>query len=350
MNSNPTLVILTPGFPASEDDSTCLPMQQRFVRSLKSSHRHLNIIVLSFQYPFHSKPYTWNGITVNPCNGQNKGGFSRLLLRQKAYATLKKMAQENHIMGLLSFWYGECAYVGKKFGDKHGIRHRCWLLGQDAKSINKYPGRVPPREDELVALSDFLQNEFERNHGIRPALVIPPGNDSIEVDDSIVERDIDVLAAGSLIALKSYDTLLEVISELRITLPALRCKLAGDGPERQRLVELVSKSGLSGCIELTGELPHNAILGLMQRARVFLHPSSYEGFSGVCLEAIRAGAHVVSFTKPMHCPIAQWHIVQSKREMADTVLRLLSTPGTVYEKQTVFKMDETVRRIMALYE
>ena len=30
-----TLVILTPGFPSNEADTTCLPMQQNLVRSLK---------------------------------------------------------------------------------------------------------------------------------------------------------------------------------------------------------------------------------------------------------------------------------------------------------------------------
>ena len=43
-----TLVILTPGFPENEADTTCLPMQQSLVRSIKENYRHINITILSF--------------------------------------------------------------------------------------------------------------------------------------------------------------------------------------------------------------------------------------------------------------------------------------------------------------
>ena len=72
------LIILTPGFSASEADSTCLPMQQHFVRTLKKLYPHLNIIVLSFQYPFHKSSYKWFTVTVLPFNGRNRGGVTGL--------------------------------------------------------------------------------------------------------------------------------------------------------------------------------------------------------------------------------------------------------------------------------
>jgi hypothetical protein len=34
-NERKTFVILSPGFPENEADSTCLPLQQSFIRSLK---------------------------------------------------------------------------------------------------------------------------------------------------------------------------------------------------------------------------------------------------------------------------------------------------------------------------
>jgi len=48
---------------------------------------------------------------------------------------------------LLSFWYGECALVGKKFADKYSIKHYCWMWGQDAKKENKYVGQLHLKED-----------------------------------------------------------------------------------------------------------------------------------------------------------------------------------------------------------
>src|SRR5689334_21339215 len=128
MTNEKTLVILTPGFPASESDSTCLPMQQYFVKTLKQLYPGLNIVVLSFQYPYHKEVFHWFDIRVIPFNGRNKGGLTRLLLRKEINATLKEILKTNQIMGLLSFWSNECGWIGKKFGDKYGIKHYCWIL------------------------------------------------------------------------------------------------------------------------------------------------------------------------------------------------------------------------------
>ena len=85
-----TLVVLTPGFAKDEADSTCLPMQQQLIRALKETDPKLNIIILSFQYPYHREKYIWYDTEVIPFNGRNKGGLSRLLLRKKINTTLKK--------------------------------------------------------------------------------------------------------------------------------------------------------------------------------------------------------------------------------------------------------------------
>src|SRR5690349_3203741 len=96
-NKEQTLVVLTPGFAASEADSTCLPMQQSFVKTLKKNYPHINIVILSFQYPYRVDSYQWFDVTVRSFNGRNKGGLLTLLLRQKVFAELKRIHQESKI-------------------------------------------------------------------------------------------------------------------------------------------------------------------------------------------------------------------------------------------------------------
>src|ERR1700752_2410898 len=103
MSNNETLIILTPGFPESEADSTCLPMQQQFVKALKEMYPGLDVVVLTFQYPYHQQEYTWFGIKVIPFGGRNRGGLQKLLLRNKINSALKKLHVEGKIAGLLSF-------------------------------------------------------------------------------------------------------------------------------------------------------------------------------------------------------------------------------------------------------
>src|SRR5450432_3936967 len=222
MNKGETFIILTPGFPKDEADTVCLPMQQSFIRCLKEMFPHLNIIILSFQYPYHKNSYKWFDIPVIPFGGRNKGGISRLLLRKKINATLKEINNTTKITGLLSFWYNECALVGKEFSEKTGIKHYCWILGQDARKENKYPERIRPNAHELIALSDFLQNEFKKNHGIRPQQVIPPGIDSKQFDIPSKKREIDSPAAGSLIPLKQYPLRLKIVADIKRLIPGIK--------------------------------------------------------------------------------------------------------------------------------
>src|SRR5947207_2176535 len=133
-------------------------------------------------------------------------------------------------------------------------------------SGNKYHGQVTLKAHALIALSDFTQDEFEKNHGIKPQFVIPPGIDPAQFDNNPGEKDIDILAAGSLIPLKQYDIFVEVVAEIKKQLPEIKVMLIGDGPEKEKLQGLISSSGLQSAITLTGELPHNEVLQWMQRA------------------------------------------------------------------------------------
>jgi len=317
------LIILTPGFPTDETDSTCLPPQQVFVRSLQQLHPETEIIVISFQYPYQKKEYEWYGVKVISFGGKNKGGLSRRLLWNRVYQKLWDIHQQKKIKAILSFWYGECGYVGKKFAEKNKLRHFSWILGQDAKKDNRFVKRSRPRADELIALSDFIQDEFEKNHAIRPQWIVPPGIDINMFAEYEGRKDIDVFAAGSLIPLKRYTIFMEVIAALKKEKPSINAVLAGNGPEKEKLEQLIIEYQLEGNVILVGELPHAEVLALMQKAKVFLHPSSYEGFGVVCIEALYAGAHIISFCKPIKEEIMNWHVVSDTSSMIDITRRLL---------------------------
>lgn len=346
---NQAFVILTPGFASSEEDSACLPMQQRFVRTLREMYPQLSIFILAFQYPFREEIYQWEKLTVMAFNGRNRGGIQRLLLQPRLFNSLKKIRESYHIIGLLSFWYGECALIGKKFAQKYGLQHQCWILGQDARKQNHYPAKLQLKPEHLVALSDFLQEEFQRNHGIKPGFVIAPGIDAADLAGASYQRDIDILGVGSLIELKQFEILVEIVDSLRNKFPGIKAVLAGKGPEREKLEKLISEKKLQNHIQLTGELSYGEVLQLMKRSRILLHPSSYEGFSGVCQEALAAGAEVVSFCRAMNREIEQWHIVSSKDEMRDKAINILSKTDHQGKPVLTFSMNDTVNKMMSLY-
>jgi glycosyltransferase involved in cell wall biosynthesis len=343
-----TIVILTPGFAQNEADSSCLPLQQQLIRAIRVRDPEINLLILTLQYPFRTEPYTWFGIPVIPFDGRSKGGLSRLLQRRKIYRRLKGIHRQTPITGLLSFWCGECGAVGKTFAKRSSLKHFCWILGQDSKKENTYPGKIKPGPDELVALSDFLQDEFEKNHGIRPAHLIPAGINPQLIDTLIKEKNIDIVGVGSLIPLKQYDVFIEVIAILKDRFPQLSVILAGDGPIKEELAGLIAKYQLQDCITMLGKIPYEDVLHLMSRSKILLHPSSYEGFSGVCLEALAAGVHVVSFCHAMNGKIDHWHIVKTKEEMIEKTIHLL-TDNPDHSTVQPYLIERTAEKLLELY-
>lgn len=340
-------IILTPGFAASEADANCLPMQQSFVKALSKQYPEVNTIVLSFQYPFFEKTYKWYDATVTSFNGRNKGGLSGIFLRRRVRRSLKRLHETYKVVGILSFWLGECAYVGKKFAERNGIKHYCWLMGQDAKANNRYTERTPFRSNELIALSDFLREEFERNYNIKPFTVIPPGIESNKETQS--SRDIDLLGVGSLIPLKQFEIFIETVAAIKEQHKNIKAVLVGNGSERAKLEKLILDYNLENNIRITGKVENGQVLVMMQRTKILLHPSSYEGFSGVCHEALAYGAHVISFCRAMNCDIPQWHIVKSKNEMIKKATSILECKSTIYEPVSFRSMDEVTKQVMDLF-
>jgi glycosyltransferase involved in cell wall biosynthesis len=345
----PTLVILTPGFPENEADSTCLPAQQLLVRAMNLHHAPLKIIIVSFQYPFQEKEYAWYGNRVIPLNGKNRNKAFRLLTWLRAWKALGKIKKQNNVIGLLSFWCTECALIGSRFGKKKGIRHHTWILGQDARKSNRFVRWIKPDSDSLVSMSAFLSDEFYKNHGIRPAHMIPNGIDVSLYPHQKKKRDIDILGAGSLIPLKQFDQFVQIAGELSLRVPNLKVMLCGKGPEDGRLMKMVYSLRLEEVFTLAGELPHTALLELMCRSKVFLHTSSYEGFSTVCLEALYAGAQVISFCSPGIGSVSRWHVVGNADEMLDLAYEIITDPDPVYEPVLLYSMSGNAKKWISLF-
>lgn len=350
-----TLVILTPGFPKDEEDSVCLPAQQQFVRALNTCFPDLRIIIVSFQYPYggpgaFATGYEWHGNRVLPLHGNNRGGMQRLLTWCRAWAVLRKLKRRHRAIGLLSLWCTECALVGHYFSKLYRLPHFTWILGQDARLSNRFFIRlIRPAGKELIAMSDFLSQEFFRNHAIQPQHMIPNGVDQSLYESAPVGRDIDLLGAGSLIPLKRYDLFIRLAAEIAAAFPALKACICGMGPEYDRLKVLIAGAGLEKDLVLAGEKPHAEVLRSMQRAKIFLHTSSYEGFSSVCLEALYAGAHVISICRPMTMGIDHWHIVADEKEMIGKIRELLSDPGLDHRPILVNSVENSARQMMQLF-
>jgi glycosyltransferase involved in cell wall biosynthesis len=315
-----TLIIVSPGFPKDERDTTCLPSQQLFVRTVKELFPQLELSVLALQYPYHTKPYQWNGVWVYPLNGKLKRGLFRLVMWFQANRLLKNLTKGKDVVGIITFWCNETALISNQFAKRRNISHKIWICGQDAKADNRWVRWIKPNPSTLVAMSDFLKYEFEKNHKIAVTHTVYNG-----VANTFTEgtRDVHLIGAASLIPLKQHNIFLEVVAALLKENNNISAVLFGQGQEEVALKKMSAALGLSRNLEFKGEVDHQTLMEWMNRSKILIHPSAYEGYSTVCLEGLANGCKVVSFTKPEDQSIENWHVVKTTEEMIDKVRELL---------------------------
>jgi glycosyltransferase involved in cell wall biosynthesis len=104
-----------------------------------------------------------------------------------------------------------------------------------------------------------------------------------------------VLAAGRLVALKGYDTLLRAFARVRQQMPA-RLVILGEGSERPNLERLAAELGVAADVDMPGFDPNP--FRYMKRAGVFVLSSRYEGLPNVLIQALACGCPVVSTDCP----------------------------------------------------
>jgi glycosyltransferase involved in cell wall biosynthesis len=92
-------------------------------------------------------------------------------------------------------------------------------------------------------------------------------------------------SVGRLSPEKGLKYLLRAMAEITRQEPRARLLLAGDGPERRSLEQLVARLGLLDRVEFTGEVPHDQVPRALARMDVFVMPSTWEGFGVAALEA-----------------------------------------------------------------
>ena len=349
MSNEKTLVVLIPAFPENEQDMNWLPTQQSLLRWVKKLFPDIHIVVLSFIYPHRDSKYEWEGMNVISFDGMKYRKLRRLFLWRRIWNQLSKINRQSNIVGLLSFWCGECALVGTYFGKLHSIDHHIVVCGQDARRNNRLVKFIRPSAHELVALSDFLADEFYNSHHVRPAHVIPNGIDASMFPFNEQLRDIDIIGVGSLSRLKQYDIFMEIVQEIKKPIPGIKAVLCGDGEDMGRLKIIRRDLLLESTVEMPGMVVPTEAIGMMQCAKIFLHPSSYEGFSAACLEALYAGNHVISFTKPMHHEIQKWHVVKTKEEMLKKTLSLLQAKQLDHNKVFVYSIEDTAKELIHLF-
>ncbi|MEM9739550.1 MAG: glycosyltransferase family 4 protein [Pseudomonadota bacterium] len=108
-----------------------------------------------------------------------------------------------------------------------------------------------------------------------------------EIRHSTAER-LTFLFAGRLVPFKCADVAVQAFAQSPL-LQKHRLVIAGDGPERSALEQLVARHSLQECVEFLGWTEKHVVAQYMQSANVFVFPSIRDAGAGVIAEAMMAG-------------------------------------------------------------
>jgi glycogen(starch) synthase len=103
---------------------------------------------------------------------------------------------------------------------------------------------------------------------------------------------------GRLVEQKGFDLAISAFAAVRERHPSARLTIAGDGPERPRLVALASDLDVADSVDFLGMVDRVRIAKLLEEATVVVMPSRYEGLPLVALEAAWAARPVVAAQWP----------------------------------------------------
>ena len=105
--------------------------------------------------------------------------------------------------------------------------------------------------------------------------------------------DPEILIVGALLRSKGHELVLRALGKLRLSLPQLRCRIIGEGPDRARFEALVGELGIGRQVQFVGRQSRSEVAEAMRRCSVFVLPSRNEGLGCVYLEAMSCGKPVV---------------------------------------------------------
>lgn len=161
------------------------------------------------------------------------------------------------------------------------------------------------------------------------------------------------ITVGALIPRKNPHLIIAALSRL----PALHHIFVGDGEERERLEKQAADLGLEERVHFLGSVPHDALPGLLARARMLVLPSQSEGLANAWVEALACGTPVViseagGARELVNSPVAGRIVEQHPAAIAAAMQALLDQPDdpqAVRETVAQFTWERNASELRAIF-
>lgn len=145
--------------------------------------------------------------------------------------------------------------------------------------------------DGVVTLCEAMQKAADRILRAPRSTIIPlPALDNVIKAPAPLPIASTVLAAGRLVPEKGFADLIDAFTIL--PRPDAQLVILGEGPQRQALLDRARRLGVESRVSLPGYVPDTR--PWLDKARLFVISSRFEGYPAVMIEALAAGRPLVS--------------------------------------------------------
>ena len=178
-------------------------------------------------------------------------------------------------------------------------RHSGWVSGRISRQVHASESWLARESDALIACSASMADEISAlfGPGLAPISVIPNGIDASRWPFAPRRRHDgppQLLYFGRLEYEKGVHDLIAALPRIRRGHPGTTLTIAGEGTQQDWLTEVARQNKVLKAVRFAGHTNHAELLDLLHRADVAVLPSHYEPFGIVALEAIAAGAPLVT--------------------------------------------------------
>ena len=147
--------------------------------------------------------------------------------------------------------------------------------------------------DALAVPTEFLQQVFA-GRNVRAEIVPNILDNHLFQPATEAPQRLHIVVTRNLEPLYDNASAIRAFAQLKQQIPEAKLTLAGEGPERSSLENLVGTLGLNDSVHFAGRLPREQVARLLQSARVLLNPSTADNSPNSLIEAMAAGVPIVS--------------------------------------------------------
>ena len=185
----------------------------------------------------------------------------------------------------------------KKFKIPFIVTEHSSQLTKPASQISSLDKKIATKAykecDNLICVSKTLSNNILHNFNHRSVVVPDMVDDRIY---SYIGQNKELspfvyVSVGNLVPIKAFDILIEAFAKVKDNANLL---IVGDGPEKEKLQNIIKKLDLDAQVKLLGQLDRVKINEIYQKSHVFVLASQSETFGVSYVEAMYAGLPVIA--------------------------------------------------------